>query len=70
MDFGSLLTAAVSLGLAGLGGVVWLVRLEGRINVLVSRLDANEKRVDGLESRIFERLDRMESKIDALVTHR
>jgi hypothetical protein len=70
MDFGSLAGAGLTLAGMLLGGVVWLVRLEGRINVLSTRQDANEKRVDGLEARIFERLDRMESKIDALVTHR
>jgi hypothetical protein len=70
MDFGSLAGAGLTLAGMLLGGVVWLVRLEGRINVLNTQQTANEKRVDGLEARIFERLDRMESKIDALVTHR
>lgn len=64
MDFGSLLGAGVTLALAGLGGVVWLVRLEGRINVQTARQDATDKRVDGLEDRILAQLDRIESKLD------
>ena len=66
VDFGSLLTAAVSLVLAGLGGIVWLVRLEGRINVQSARQDATDKRVDGLEDRILAQLDRIESRLDKL----
>ena len=60
MDFG----AIVSLGLAGLTGVVWLVRLEGRHNVLRAMYDALKERVDGLEDRILKALDRIESKLD------
>lgn len=45
-------------------GLVWLVRLEGRINVLNTRQDSLEKRVDGLEERILTQLDRIEEKID------
>jgi len=62
MDFSWLVTR----GLAGIAGVVWLVRLEGRINVLQSQANSAEKRVDGLETRIFERLDRIETKIDSI----
>lgn len=47
-----------------LGGLVWLVRLEGRINVGAARQDATDKRVDGLEDRILSQLDRIESKLD------
>ncbi len=45
MDFG----AIVSLALAGVAGVVWLVRLEGRHNVLRAMYDAMKERVEGLE---------------------
>jgi hypothetical protein len=64
MDFASLLGAGVTLALAGLGGVVWLVRLEGRINVQTAKQEATDKRVDGLEDRILAQLDRIESKLD------
>lgn len=66
MDFGSLLGAAVTIALAGLGGVVWLVRLEGRINVQAARQDAVDKRVDGLEDRIAAQLDRIEQRLDEM----
>lgn len=56
--------AAVTIALAGIGGVVWLVRLEGRINVQSAKQEATDKRVDGLEDRILAQLDRIESKLD------
>jgi hypothetical protein len=54
----------VTLGSLVLAGVVWLVRLEGRHNVLAVRQDASEKRIDGLEDRIVAQLDRIEQKLD------
>ena len=44
--------------------IVWLVRLEGRINVQTAKQEATDKRVDGLEDRIVAQLDRIEAKID------
>ena len=44
--------------------IVWLVRLEGRINVQTAKQEATDKRVDGLEDRIVSQLDRIEAKID------
>jgi hypothetical protein len=67
VDLGSILTAVVTLGLAGLGGVVWLVRLEGRINVQNARQDSTDKRVDGLEERISAQLDRIEKRLDEMM---
>jgi hypothetical protein len=57
-------TLAVTLGTLAVAGIVWLVRLEGRHNVLSVRQDATEKRVDGLEDRIIAQLDRIEQKLD------
>lgn len=54
----------VTLALAALAGVVWLVRLEGRHNVLKAFYDGLKERVDGLEERILRSLDRIESKLD------
>lgn len=54
----------VTLVLAGLAGVVWLVRLEGKHNVLRAFYDGLKERVDGLEERILRSLDRIESKLD------
>lgn len=64
--------AGVGLTLIGMcvGGIVWLVRLEGRINVLTSRQDGTDKRVDGLEERISAQLDRIESRLDSLLRDR
>lgn len=57
-------SVALAFGVPGVLGVVWLVRLEGQINVLRARLDAAEKRVDGLEIRIIDQLNRIEHKLD------
>lgn len=62
MDF---LSLALSAGLALVSFIVWLVRLEGRLNVQAAKQDSTEKRIDGLEERIFAQLDRIESKLDA-----
>lgn len=62
-----LLIGGVSALATIVGGLVWLVRLEGRINVQQSRIDASEKRIDGLEQRISEQLDRIERRLDALL---
>jgi len=43
---------AVTLGLAGAAGIVWLVRLEGRHNVIQALYNGLKERVDGLEDRI------------------
>ncbi len=60
MDFG----AIESLIMAAVAGVVWLIRLEGRHNVLLAMFDAMKERVDGLEERILKALDRIEQKLD------
>lgn len=59
-----LASLAVTLLLAGLAGVVWLVRLEGKHNVLKAVYDGLKERVDGLEDRILKALDRIEMKLD------
>ena len=71
MDFGTLATVIVTLALAGLGGVVWLVRLEGRVNLLQANLTneadlrkALESRISGFEQRIYEQLETIISKLD------
>ena len=46
------------------GAIVWLVRLEGRLNVSDAKHVATEKRIDGLEQRILDQLDRIEDKLD------
>lgn len=55
----------ISATLAVLGGVVWLVRLEGRVNTESKLRDALQSRLDGFESRIYEVLRRIEDKLDS-----
>ena len=52
------------LGLSALAGLVWLVRLEGKLNVLDAKHEGLRTRVDGLEERIMRTLDRIEHKLD------
>ena len=65
MSMAELLGLIASVVVPLFGGVVWLVRLEGRLNVQTARQDATEKRVDGLEERIFAALERIENKLDS-----
>jgi hypothetical protein len=61
MDF----ALAVTLGVPAIGALVWLIRLEGRHNVLDAKHDGLRSRVDSLEDRIMRQLDRIEHKLDA-----
>lgn len=58
---------AVSIAVPLLGFIVWLVRLEGRINVGDAKQASTEKRIDGLEDRLLAQLDRIEAKLDSKV---
>lgn len=49
------------------GLIVWLVRLEGRINLHAAEFAAMEKRVDGLEEQILAQLERVNSRLDKLL---
>ena len=60
MDLSALLTA----GGFAVAGIVWLVRLEGKHNVLKTMFHSLKERVDGLEERILKALDRIEAKLD------
>jgi hypothetical protein len=57
---------AIPLSLATVGGVVWLVRLEGRINVHDELFDEREKQADDRHADFKSRLTRIETKIDTL----
>lgn len=57
---GVVIGAAVPL----LGGLVWLIRLEGRINTEVALREALAQRMGGFEERIYATLERIESKLD------
>lgn len=55
----------ISIGALIIGAVVWLVRLEGRINTETGLRVALQSRLDGFESRIYEVLRRIEDKLDS-----
>ena len=59
---------SVDLGIvmAAISGVVWLVRLEGRINLSDRLISAMEKRMEGLEGRIISELRDLRTDIKAL----
>lgn len=48
----------------GIVGVVWLVRLEGRINTGEALRKVHDDRLASFERRISDQLDRIESKLD------
>ncbi len=56
--------AVVGIATPALGAIVWLLRLEGRINTESALRDAMRQRLDGFESRIYEVLERIEAKLD------
>jgi hypothetical protein len=63
-----LLSVAAAIGVPVVSAVVWLVRLEGRINTEKELRVALEARLNGFEGRITAQLDkildRLESKAD------
>jgi hypothetical protein len=52
--------------MAVIAGIVWLVRLEGRINLSDRLIMAIEKRMEGLEVRIISELRDIKTDIKAL----
>lgn len=59
-------SVAVTVVLGLLAGVVWLVRLEGRLNVVDAKQAGTDKRVDGIEERIFDELRTIRQRLDTL----
>lgn len=59
-----LIGVVVAVGVPVVGFITWLVRLEGRHNVLDAKHVGLERRVDSLEQRILDQLDRIEQKLD------
>lgn len=56
--------AIVGVATPCLAGLVWLIRLEGRINTETALREALRQRLDGFEARIYEVLERIEAKLD------
>lgn len=59
--------ALVMVALAIVGGIVWCVRLEGRVNASDARAGAIEASVKQAQDPIIKRLDRMEDKLDQFI---
>lgn len=62
--YAAVIGSLVTLTLAAVAGIVWLVRLEGRQNVIDAKHNGLQARVDGIEDRIMRTLDRIERKLD------
>lgn len=72
MDYGTLANVVIGLGGGAIGALGWLFKLHGDVRVLKADLageielrKALGAQVNGFEERIFARLDRIESKLDA-----
>ena len=66
----SFIGAGVTLFLAALGGVIWLIRLEGRINMQDALRTALHDRLTGFEGRVYATLNRIEEKLDDTISRR
>lgn len=53
--------------MAAIAGVVWLVRLEGRVNLSDRLISAMEKRMEGLEGRIISELRDLRGDVKAVM---
>ena len=72
MDYGTLANIILAMITAGVGGLAWLFKLHGDVRVLKADLFAEGEmrralsaQFLGFEERIFTKLDRIESKVDA-----
>ncbi len=66
----SFIGAGVTLVLAALGGVIWLIRLEGRINMQDALRTELHDRLTGFEGRVYATLNRIEEKLDDTISRR
>lgn len=63
MDAGVIVTGIT----AGLGGIIWLVRLEGRVNAHEAACLERQKRLDERHGEISDRLGKIDDKLDQIV---
>lgn len=54
----------ISAILAGIGGVVWAVRIEGKVNAHTALFDEREKLAESRFESVERRLIRIEAKLD------
>ena len=62
--------AGATVFIAALGGLVWLIRLEGRINVQDALRNGLHDRLNGFEQRVYITLERIEEKLDDTISRR
>ena len=60
-----ILGLVASVAVPVLGGLVWLIRLEGKLNTERALREALEHRLSGFEQRIYSALERIENKLDS-----
>lgn len=61
------LAVAFMGGSTVIGGVIWLIRLEGRVNTHEAECALRQKRADERHGEMKEQLDGISSKLDRLV---
>lgn len=62
IPLGALFTACVTIFLAFIAGLIWLIRLEGRVNLRDALCNAQDDRTRSLESRILEEISGMRTE--------
>ena len=66
----AMIGGAITLILAALGGLIWLIRLEGRINVQDALRSVLNDRLNSFEQRVYITLERIEEKLDDTISRR
>lgn len=62
VPIGALLTVSGSIFLAFIAGLIWLIRLEGRVNMRDALCNAQDERTRSLETRILEEISGMRTE--------
>ena len=66
MELGEIIAVAVPV----IGGIIWLIRLEGRLNTHERSCEERQKRLDERHADIGKKLDYMVTQIDRLLESR
>lgn len=62
--------AGLTIVTAFLGGVIWLIRLEGRVNTHEAECSQRQKRADERHGEMTAKLTKIDEKLDRLIEHR
>ena len=65
LPIGALFAASVTIFLAFIAGLIWLIRLEGRVNLRDALCNAQETKTTSLETRILEEISGMRGEFRA-----